>query len=85
MKINVTKPEIKFSPVAVTFTFETQRELNAFNAMFNCAPVCDTLRSFADHDVEYWRCFSGLCDNDQSNSPIRFLETLKQHPAMTYK
>ena len=82
MKITVTKPEIKFSPVSVTFTFETQQELDAFAILFNCAPVCDTLRSFAGHNIEYWRYFDGLCENRQSNA---FVKALKVHPAITYK
>jgi hypothetical protein len=43
MKTTITEPEDHFRPRSITFTFESQKELDAFGAVFNFRPVNDFL------------------------------------------
>ncbi len=43
MKVTTSKPEPEFKPVSVTFTFDTQAELDAFGSLFNTSVVIRAL------------------------------------------
>lgn len=41
MKAKAIEPIKQFRPVSIEITFETQDELDAFGAVFNCLPITD--------------------------------------------
>lgn len=65
MKITTSKP--KFTPVDITFTFETQEELDAMGSLFNCPAVTDALREHGldAYSIIAWNDFKdvGACLN----------------------
>ncbi len=48
-----TKPATSFAPVSVTFTLETQKELNALGSLFNYVPILTALSEISD-DEKIW-------------------------------
>jgi hypothetical protein len=45
-------PPPAFTPVSVTFTFDTQEELNSMGTLFNFAPFTDALRKLSGSSVD---------------------------------
>lgn len=48
MRVERTEPKVPktFIPVAIEITFETEKELRAFYAVFNSTKVCDAVRPY---------------------------------------
>lgn len=52
MKTKITHGKT-FHPVSITITFETQKELDVFGTMCNCAPIHDTVANLGGKLPDY--------------------------------
>jgi len=57
MKHTVQKNPADFTPVSLTVTFESQKELDAFTSMCNCSPICDSMEK---HGCSIFHLVDGL-------------------------
>ena len=54
MKVTTTHAsEPKFQPVAITITFESQKELDVYGSLFNTSRFNDVIRSCGVSPIEY--------------------------------
>jgi len=60
MKIEGKKPEPDFKPVRVTFTFETQDELDVIGSLFNSGNLAIKLNELLDSCDYYYEVFKEL-------------------------
>lgn len=66
MKIKTDKPQHAFEPRSITFTFETQEELDAMFSLFNYSAVADVHPSFEN----VWKELRRLSDKMMSDSAM---------------
>jgi len=81
MRTEFNKPDAKFQPVTMTLTFESQKELDAFSGMFNCAPILDALESMGGSFPSY-KSFKEV-GGDTSRADT-FLSSLMNTPYMSH-
>ena len=68
---NPTKPE--FKPVRVTFTFESQKELDVFGSLFNTSRLGDKIRELAGIDNYFYEAFEEV-----GARTYKYIEDFKQ-------
>jgi len=80
MKITTDK-STEFKPVTVSFTFETQRELDVFGSLFNYTPITDTLdKLIGIVDVPYYKHFESVGAN--CNNTFEVAKLIYTHAAI---
>ena len=80
MKITIDKNNNAFKPVTVSFTFETQVELDTFGSLLNVGVIVDSLNKFSNNKVEYWKYFESVGANIGSIYP--FIDEIIKHPSI---
>ena len=78
MKITIDKNNNAFKPVTVSFTFETQVELDTFGSLLNVGVIVDSLNKFSNNKVEYWKYFESVGANIGRIYP--FIDEIIKHP-----
>ena len=73
MKIEGTQTEQDFKPVQVTFTFETQKELDVIGSLFASANITNRVRELLDSEM----CFSNTFSRAGANV-IKYTQDFKE-------
>lgn len=83
MKVTNTTPEAPkpFTPVHITFVFETEAELSAVGKLFNSGYVCDVLKELGANVYNAYKPFEDAGVDITSHKLIAILsEKLSQQP-----
>ena len=51
MEIKQTGNKKRFKPIKIKIKFKNQKEYDMFYFLFNYAPICDTMRAYAEIDI----------------------------------
>jgi len=63
MKIEGKKTEPEFKPVQVTFTFESQLELDVIGSIFNSATIAQKIGELIGGPAKFYECFKKVGAN----------------------
>jgi len=80
MKITSDKSNNAFKPVTVSFTFETQVELDTFGSLFNVGVIVDILNKFSNNKVEYWKYFQSV--GADTTKVFSIIDEIIKHPSI---
>jgi hypothetical protein len=81
MKITSDKQTIKFQPVTISMTFESQKELDAMGSLFNTCVVNDYLQivGITNNPYESFR------DAGANIADVRYvMNSIRNHPAIKH-
>jgi hypothetical protein len=80
MKITTNKQTIKFQPVTISMTFESQEELDAMGSLFNTGVINDYLIEIGGFRNRLYESFRDAGANIAKTSYV--MNRLKSHPAV---
>lgn len=81
MKVTIQKAKPEFKPVSVTFTFDSQAELDLMGSLFNSTPVTDTLTKLGLDVSGLYAKFENAGSNP-SSSVRAICDEIAKHPVL---